>query len=360
MAEGDNDAKTEAATPARLLKAIDHGEMPLARELPGALGLLAFIGVLIGFGAPLIDQLIRALAGIIAEAGAPGGFHHALMVLLAASREPVHMIGLVGGAVIGASLLGTIAQTGFRPRLQAPRLHVSMLSPLTGLSRLLSANHLIETLRSTIKLIIVGIAVTLILKARLPALIGTIATHPASITLWIGKTLLAIVSAVALGNLIIAAADLGWTRLRFQSQIKMTHTEIRDESRETHGNPEVKARLRALRAARAKQTLSIALARASVVVTNPTHYAVALEYNRGDQSAPRIVAKGKDRMAARIRELARELSVPIVANPPLARALYKVALEAEIPAEHFKIVAEIIAYVWRLAERMQPIIEQDS
>lgn len=359
MAEGDNDAKTEAATPARLFKAIDHGEMPMARELSGALGLLAVIGLLTGLGPKLINQLILALAHIIAGAGAPGGFHHALMVISAASLPPLHIIGLIGATVIVASLIGTMAQTGFRPRLQAPHLHFAMLSPMAGLGRLLSTNHLIDTLRSIVKLVIVGIAVALIVKARLPALIGTIGSHPSGIALWVGDTLLAVASAVALGNLMIAAADLAWTRFRFQSQIKMTHTEIRDESRETDGNPEIKARLRALRAARAKQTLSIALARASVVVTNPTHYAVALEYNRGDQSAPRIVAKGRDRMAARIRELARELSIPIVANPPLARALYKVALEAEVPAEHFKIVAEIIAYVWRLAERIQPTSEQD-
>ena len=360
MAGDDNDAKTEAATPARLTKAVDQGEMPMARELPSALGLLAATAALISLAPSVINQLIGALARTIASAGSIDGFSQTLIVLNRASEPALRLVMLVAGAVIIGGLIGTLAQTGFRPRLQAPRLHFAMLSPLAGFGRLFGATHLIDTVRSTLKLIIVGIAITLIVQARLPALMNTIGRAPDQVVLWVGKTLLEVLGAVALGNLLIAAADLAWTRFKFSTQVKMTHTEIRDESRETDGNPEVKAKVRALRAARAKQTLQTALARASVVVTNPTHYAVALEYNRGDQFAPRIVAKGKDHMAARIRELARDLSIPIVANPPLARALFKVALEAEVPAEHFKIVAEIIAYVWRLAERLQPDLDPEN
>jgi flagellar biosynthetic protein FlhB len=244
MAEGDKDAKTEAATPARLFKAIDHGEMPMARELPGALSLLAIIGVLTGLGPELINQHTLALAHIIAGAGAPGGFHHALRVIGAASlshlahyrsyRRHCHCGGhhRHNGPVRFSSALASAAPT-FRHAVTDGR-----FGPI------IEHNHLIDTLRSTVKLVIVGVAVALFVKARLPALIGTIGTHPSGIALWVGKTLLAVASAAALGNLMIAGADLAWTRFRFQSQIKMTHTKIRDESRETDGNPEIKARLR--------------------------------------------------------------------------------------------------------------------
>ena len=128
----------------------------------------------------------------------------------------------------------------------------------------------------------------------------------------------------------------------------MSREELRQEQRESDGDPKIKARLRQLRQARARRRMLAAVAKATVVVTNPTHFAVALAYERGRQAAPRVVAKGMDEVAARIREEAGERGVPLVANPPLARALYAVALDAEVPAEHFRAVAEIIAYVWRL------------
>ena len=128
----------------------------------------------------------------------------------------------------------------------------------------------------------------------------------------------------------------------------MSREDLRQEAKEADGDPKVKGRLRQLRQARAKRRMLAQVAQATVVVTNPTHYAVALRYERGKAAAPRIVAKGVDEVAARIREAATKASVPLVPNPPLARALHGLPVDAEVPAEHFKAVAEIIAYVWRL------------
>jgi flagellar biosynthetic protein FlhB len=147
---------------------------------------------------------------------------------------------------------------------------------------------------------------------------------------------------------LIAGADLLRTRLRFNADMRMTKQEQRDEARESDGDPQIKARLRQLRQQRSRRRMMQAVPQAAVVVTNPTHYAVALAYDRGSGGAPRIVAKGMDEMAARIRKAAQEAGVPLVANPPLARALYPLPLDREIPAEHFKAVAELIAYVWKL------------
>jgi flagellar biosynthetic protein FlhB len=149
----------------------------------------------------------------------------------------------------------------------------------------------------------------------------------------------------------IAGADLLWERASFAKQQRMTRQEQRDEHKESEGNPQAKQRLRQLARARVKRRMLKAVPKAALVLTNPTHYAVALAYERGAKGAPRVVAKGADDVAERIRDVAREHRVPIIANPPLARALFRVEIDTEIPAEHFKAVAEIIAYVWRMRAR---------
>jgi flagellar biosynthesis protein FlhB len=141
---------------------------------------------------------------------------------------------------------------------------------------------------------------------------------------------------------------VGWVRYRHAAQLRMSRQELRDEHKESEGDPHLKARLRHIRRQRSKRRMMDAVPKAAVVITNPTHYAVALVYESGDKAAPRIVAKGVDAMAARIRMVAQENRVPLVPNPPLARALYKLPLDSEIPREHFQVVAGIIAYVWRL------------
>jgi flagellar biosynthetic protein FlhB len=151
----------------------------------------------------------------------------------------------------------------------------------------------------------------------------------------------------------MALLDVLWSRLQFHHQMRMSRQDILDEQREADGDPRIKARIRQIRQARARRRMLAAVPKATVVITNPTHYAVALAYDRSNNAAPRVVAKGVDSMAARIREVAMANRVPLVANPPLARVLHLVELDTEIPAEHFKAVAEIIAYVFRLNQRVR-------
>jgi flagellar biosynthetic protein FlhB len=153
----------------------------------------------------------------------------------------------------------------------------------------------------------------------------------------------------------VAAADLMWVRFRHARDMRMSKQNVRDELKETEGNPHVKARIRRIRVMRARKRMMAKVPTATVVVTNPTHYAVALAYDRADNPAPRIVAKGLDSLAARIREVAEANGVPVVANPLLARALHRLDIDTEIPAEHYKAVAEIIAYVWRLRRPGQAV-----
>jgi len=155
------------------------------------------------------------------------------------------------------------------------------------------------------------------------------------------------------GQAAIAALDVVLGRLKHARGLRMSRQDVRDEQRESDGNPQVKARIKQLRRQRARRRMMAAVPKATVVITNPTHYAVALAYDKAGGGGGRVVAKGMDEVAARIREVAAAHGVPLVANPPLARALYPLEVDAEIPAEHFKAVAEIIAYVWRLRGRSE-------
>jgi flagellar biosynthetic protein FlhB len=149
--------------------------------------------------------------------------------------------------------------------------------------------------------------------------------------------------------LVVAAGDYGYQRWSFMKKMRMTKQEVRDEHKQMEGDPMIKARMRSMRRERARQRMMAAVPKSTVVVTNPTHYAVALKYEMDTMDAPILVAKGVELVALRIREIAQENDVPIVENPPLARALYAtVELEQEVPQEHYKAVAEVIGYVMRL------------
>ena len=186
------------------------------------------------------------------------------------------------------------------------------------------------------------------LSSLWPAIPGSLLWTTSTLAARIGRSLAYLAVLVLAAQAGIALLDAGYTRWRFNQRLRMSREELKQETREADGDPRVKGRLKQIRQARARRRMMAAVAKATVVVTNPTHYAVALAYERGGTSAPRIVAKGVDEIAARIRAAAEKARVPLVANPPLARALYVVPLDAEVPPEHFRIVAEIIAYVWRI------------
>jgi flagellar biosynthetic protein FlhB len=254
------------------------------------------------------------------------------------------------GATAAILAVGAL-QTGFLLRIGALQPDFSRVSPLKGIKRLLSVETLIQAGKDAVKLGTLSLVMWLTIRRLLPA-VGDAARWPADVLRrhLAGETarlLLALCGAQAA----IALADFAWVRVQHARRLRMSKQEVRDEHKESEGNPHMKQRIRQLARARAKRRMMASVRRAAVVVTNPEHYAVALAYERGSKAAPKVVAKGADEMAARIREEARLHYIPMVANPPLARALYRIELDAEIPVEHFKAVAEVVAYVWRLRGR---------
>ena len=342
MAEGED--RTEAATPRRLEKARSEGNVAVSRELPGLVGLGAATLILAMLGPALGRGFIERLAPMLNV-----GSHQDLSATMAQAGLAAAMIAapLILG-VVAASVTAPLLQTGlvFNPTVLIPDLH--RVNPKRGLKRLFGITGLVEAGKSIVKLGVLGFAAYHVIGGALPVIAGAAMWLPSQLADGIMRQVLQLALTLLGAQTVIAGADIWWVRHKRASDLRMSKEELRQESKEADGNPQIKQRLRQIRLARSRKRMMAAVPTATVVVTNPTHYAIALAYDREKGGAPRVVAKGVDEVAARIREVAQEHRVPLVANPPLARALYKVDVDAEIPAEHFKVVAEVIAYVWRL------------
>ena len=277
--------------------------------------------------------------------GATGG-----VIAIAAPALLQSALPVAAAAMAGTSL-GTLLQTGFLIRLEALQPDLGRVSPLKGTKRLFGIETLAGAAKAVAKLAILAGAFWFAVARVLPLLTTIAFWQPGQLYRELVRSGASLVVMLLGAQAAIALADVLMVRLRYARRMRMARHELREEQRDTDGNPQIKQKLRQIARNRARRRMMAAIPRAAVVVTNPTHYAVALEYERGGRGAPRIIAKGADDIAARIRELAREHRIPVVANPPLARALFRIEIDTEIPMQHFKAVAEIIAYVWRLRSR---------
>ena len=338
--EGDAEDKTEAPTPRRLQRAREDGQVPLSREAVG------FAALLLGAaGAALAlpqagTALLLAMRGVLSRAHelTPGGvwglFLPAVLALLP-----------VAGAVAAGAIAATMLQTGGMFSAKGLMPQFSRVSPLAGLKRLFGTHGAAELVRSLVKIAVVGISLRR--AAGDPGELRHLLQMPAGVLLEVtarraGDMLFATLAALA-G---LSMLDLFWVRFSHLRKLRMSREDLKQESRESEGDPHVKGRQKQLRQQASKRRMMAAVPRAAVVITNPTHFACALAYEEGS-GAPRLVAKGADDVAARIRDAARDAGVPLISNPPLARALFTLPLDTEIPAEHYAAVAEIIAFVWR-------------
>jgi len=338
--------KTEEATPRRLEKAREEGQIAISREVVGFVALgFGLIGIMFGLP-PLGTELMRGMRGVL-ENG------HQLQVGLVATEMmrlgllavlPITAMGMIG-AIAGTMLQsrGLVSAKGLKPQF-------SRLNPGSGIKRLLGPDGAIEFLRTLIKLGVVCAALWWALGDP-RELRAALSLGPHDLLRMMVRSSMDLFIAALIAFAGIAVLDYLVVRFRHLHKLRMTRQELRDEVKESEGDPMIKGRIRSLRMARARRRMMAAVPKAAVVITNPTHYAVALAYDENAQAAPKVVAKGTEAVAARIRALAEDSGVPLVANPPLARALFKLELETEIPAEHYQAVAEIIAYVWRLRGR---------
>ena len=350
MAEDHDDTeKTEDPTQRRLEQAVERGDVVKSQEVSTWFVLAAAALVLLSFSGSMSTQLTATFGGILANSWripADGGGLLRLareigVETLAAVAIPflLLLIAAIGGNAIQHRLVWSAES--LTPRL-------SKISPIAGAKRLFSKQSLANFLKGLAKLVVVGTVATMLLWPARKRLEGLVATDPAAIAPFTRSLSLQLFGGVVAILAIIAAADYLFQYRQWYERQKMSLREIRDEFKESEGDPKIKAKVRQLRHARMKKRMMAAVPAATVVITNPTHFAVALRWERG-MNAPVCVAKGQDAIALKIREVAEASSVPVIENPPLARTLHAtVEIDEEIPAEHYKAVAEVISYVMRL------------
>lgn len=342
--DADNEDKTESPSQKRLDQAREEGRAPLSREVPALVVLASGAWLLSVYAPKAVRESAAVLTRLLSEA-------HLMALPEALGLARRGLVGVVWPFALAglvASALGVLTQTRFLLKMSALQPDFGRLSPLAGLMRIVGPHNLMEAAKSLVKVVVVGGVGWLTLEKALPQIAQSMSWAPGILADRIARQVLSLMVAMLGVQGVIAAVDVLRTQLAHNASLRMTRQEQRDEAKDSEGDPHIKGKLRQIRHQRARRRMMQAVPTATVVVTNPTHYAVALLYEKGGTGAPKIVAKGVDEMAARIREVAKTAGVPLMANPPLARALYPLPLDSEIPAEHFKAVAELIAYVWRL------------
>lgn len=352
MAEGETDQhdKTEAPTQRRLEKARAQGQAPVSQELAGLAGLLGAALALTLVAPAAVQHLAGRLAAWFSAPGLES--RQEFNVLLATTiGAGVLLLTGIGIMVAAPALIAHLLQTGFLVSARPLRPQWSRVSPAAGLKRLVSPETVVGFLKNLMKLCVLAAIVWHVLASDLAALAAAAAMPPQAILHAAQGPFLRVLAAVLAALGVLTVLDLAWTRARFTRRMRMSRQDLRDEHKEAEGDPHLKARVRRIREQRARQRMMAEVKTAAVVVTNPTHFAVALAYDRTKDAAPRVVAKGVDAVAARIRAEADKHRVPLYRNPPLARALFTVDLGRAVPPDQYQAVAEVIAYVWRLKPR---------
>ncbi|HKA77760.1 MAG TPA: flagellar biosynthesis protein FlhB [Pseudolabrys sp.] len=350
MAEdlGDTD-KTEEPTQKRLEEALKRGDVVKSQEVNTWFVIAGAALVLMAFSGAMGRDLTTTMRGIVANAHDISVDGPALPRLFQKlGREMIAAVALPFLILILAALCGNIIQHRLVWSFEALMPKLSKISPAAGLKRMFSKQALATLAKGLIKIVLVGCVLTALMWPERGKLEGL--THSdASLIIPLCQALaLKLLGSVVAMLAVVAAADYLFQYRQWYERQKMSLRELKEEFRQTEGDPAIKGRMKQVRQIRMRRRMIAAVPKAAVVITNPTHFAIALEYNRG-MDAPVCVAKGVDSMALKIREVADAHSIPIVENPPLARALHAtVQLDQKIPPEHYKAVAEVIGYVMRL------------
>jgi flagellar biosynthetic protein FlhB len=349
----DKDQKTHDPSAKRLDDARRKGDVPGAPEMRHAAGFAAMLVVMGGMGVHAFARLAHMLVMLWGnaddfpvESGGAQALVGAVLGRFAVALAPL-LAAMVAFALLGSLIHG---RPSFVWSRVAPK--VGKLSPLSGAKRLFGPPALVEYGKTLAKLGTVVAVAAWVLRPRAVALDTLVGADPADVGIAAGALVVMLVKAVAIPVGMIAGFDLIYQRRSWLAKMRMSLQELKDEHKDSEGDPKIKAKIRQIAIQRSRRRMMAAVPNASVVITNPTHYAIALKYDHGRMGAPTVVAKGVDAVALKIREVATAAGVPIVENRPLARALHAaVEIDHPIPIEHYAAVAEIIGYVMRLAER---------
>ena len=351
MAEAPGQERTERATGKRRMEARKRGQVALSREIPSTLILMTLLGVLYFSGARVFEDLIRLFGGFfgqlhsirlhtVSDAGALATeLVQACFRLLAPMVLPLMIAGLAGNMM----------QVGFEIHTEPLAPKLSKLNPVAGLKRIFSVRGLVEMAKSIAKIAFISAIAWSVVSGYLVEFPTLMRRDLGGIWEFTHTAAFRIIVYVCLAMIVLAALDYAYQRWQYEQSLKMTKQEVKDERKQTEGDPQVKGRIRSLQRQAAYHRMIAEVPKSDVVITNPTHLAVALRFDASEMAAPRVVAKGADHIAERIRAIAREHDVPLVENKSLAQALYKLAEPGDtIPVELYRAVAEVLAYVYRL------------
>ena len=345
--ENDAASKTEDPTAHKLAKAREKGDVAKTPDLPMLASFAAAASVIAVAGGWMSRDLAYALTPFIAHpqsinvhgAGGVEVLRHAM-----AAGAPL-ILGVMCAAAL-AGVAGNLVQTGLLYSPDKLKFDFKKVSPMGGFKRLFGVDALMQFFKSMVKIVLVAWIGYLVLRPHTSTLANLAAMDPTAILPFAFKITARLVFSIAGFLLLIAGLDWFWQKQRFTARMRMSKEELKEEYKQTEGDPHIKGKQKQLRMMRARSRMMQNVPKATVVVMNPTHYAVALKYEDGGSGAPQCVAKGMDAVALRIRKVAEDAGVPVIVDPPLARSLYAaVEIEDYIPQKHYEAVAKIIGFI---------------
>ena len=352
--DNDDSQKTEDPTHKRLEDSRKKGQVIFSREVSSflalfvlALGVTSFVPTMMKMTASTMTPFIEMPHSYIVDSSSIMELYESAM------KDFFGIMTMLFIFLIGAAFFSPMVQRGWLVSFDSLAPKISRISPIKGLGRLFSVRSLVEFAKGLFKLTLIGIISYSAVSTSLPE-IGQLYNHSAKdVFTLLGFLAARVMVGVCVFMFFVALLDYLYQRFEYMKNMRMSKQEIKEEFKSTEGNPEVKSKLKEIRRERSNKRMMAAVPSADVVVTNPTHYSIALKYDMDGGAAPMLVAKGMDNLALKIREIAKEHRIPIVENPPLARALYSsVEIDEEIPVTHYHAVAEIIRYVYKLKGKL--------
>lgn len=350
MAGKNDQEKTEKPTAKKLAKSREKGQVPKSPEISSAFIILCAATVLLAAGPWMLRSLMELMRGVFQNLGTLnmqgasvrtflGEIFIRFLIIMAPIMLTVTVVG------IAANLI----QVGFLFTLEPLSPKLSKFNPITGMKKFVSLRSLMELIKSFLKILYIGTIAWLVLRGELDNLPSLIHMSVGEIIEFIGVASLKVMFYVSLAMMVLAVIDFTYQRWQHNKDLMMTKQEVKDEHKQNEGDPKVKSRIRQVQREMASRRMMAAIPDADVVITNPTHLAIAIKYDSKEMFSPQIVAKGAGLIAERIRALAGENDIPVVENKPLAQALFKsTEVDDFVPAELFRAVAEVLAYVYRL------------
>ena len=351
MAETNGSERTEKATDKRRRDARKKGQVATSRELPSVLILMTAMGFFYFGGSWMFWTLSGIFTDIYQNLNAIklenitdiSSFSVAVFKKIFLVLIPLFL------PIVIAGIVGNVSQIGLEFHTESMKPKLSKLNPLSGLKKLVSLKALVELVKSILKILLVGTIAYMVVKGYIKEFPSLVHQGVGEILLFIGQVAFRICLYVCLALIVLAVIDFVYQRWQHEENLKMTKQEVKDERKQAEGDPQVKSRIRGMQREMAYRRMMESVPEADVVITNPTHLAIALKFDADDMIAPQVLAKGADHIAQRIKEIAKENDIPIVEDKPLARTLYKIVEIGDfIPAELYRAVAEVLAYVYRL------------